>query len=65
MHCLQRVASRSKVDALEMYRRIATLDAGVPLPELPDTEVDWMGVATEVRKLGLDRLAARLEAAWS
>ena len=30
-------------DALEMYRRIATLDAGVPLPELPDTEVGLGG----------------------
>jgi DNA polymerase I len=51
--------------ALEMYRRIATLDAGVPLPELPDQQLDWVAMAAEVRNLGLDRLAARLEAAWS
>jgi DNA polymerase-1 len=51
--------------ALEMYRRIATLDAGVPIPELPDERLDWVAMAAEVRKLGLDRLAARLEAAWS
>ena len=35
MRCSQRAASRSKADALEMYRRIATLDAGVPLPGAP------------------------------
>ncbi len=52
--------------ALQMYRTIATLDAGVPLPSLPDRPPDWAAIAAEVRKLGLERLAVRVEAsAWS
>jgi DNA polymerase I len=56
----------AEADALKVYLRVATLDPGVPLPPLPDRPPDWAAMAKEVRRLGLERLAARLEqAAWS
>jgi DNA polymerase I len=55
-----------EAEALEVYLRVATLDAGVPLPALPDRLPDWAAMAEEVRRLGLERLATRMEAtAWS
>ena len=56
----------AEAEALEVYLRVATLDAGVPLPAIPDRPPDWPAMAVEVRRLGLERLAVRLEeAAWS
>jgi len=48
-------------DELRLYRRIATMDAGAPIPDLPDREPTWKGAATHARELGLDGLARRLE----
>ena len=45
---------------LRAFKDIATLrDAGVEPP--PDRETDWEGAATAARKLGMGRLAERLE----
>lgn len=56
----------AEAEALEVYLRVATLDATVPLPAVPDRSPDWSAMAVEVRRLGLERLAVRLEeAAWS
>jgi DNA polymerase-1 len=57
----------AEADALRMYRSIATLDSGVPLPPLPDCEPDWAAAAEAARDLGLARLAARFEESvdWS
>jgi DNA polymerase-1 len=49
-------------EALELYRRIATLDAGAPLPPLPDQHPDWAGGASRAREWGLEQLAKRLDA---
>lgn len=53
----------AEADALRRYRTIATLDPGVPLPELPDRSPDWRACAAEARRLGLEGLAGRLEEA--
>jgi len=52
----------AEADDLRLYRRIATLDATAPLPEIHDREPDWAGAAAHARELGLDGLAERLEA---
>jgi DNA polymerase-1 len=52
----------AEADDLRLYRRIATLDATAPLPEIHDREPDWTGAAAHARELGLDGLAERLEA---
>jgi DNA polymerase-1 len=52
-----------EAEALRLYRRVATLDDGAPLPELPDREPDWRAGAEHARELGLRRLAAALEEA--
>ena len=49
--------------ALEDYRRIATLDASAPLPEVGDHQPDWSAGAVAARELGLERLATRLDEA--
>jgi DNA polymerase-1 len=51
----------AEAEQLRVYRRVAALDPNVPLPELPDTEPDWVAGAAAARGLGLERLAARLE----
>ena len=51
----------SEADALRLYRRIATMDATAPVPDVPDREPDWSGGAQLVRGWGLNQLADRLE----
>jgi DNA polymerase-1 len=52
--------------ALRRFLAVATLDRTMPLPDVPDREPDWLAGAAEARRLGLERLALRLEeAAWS
>jgi DNA polymerase-1 len=51
----------AEAEQLRLYRRIATLDAGAPLPPLEDREPDWTAGAEHARRLGLARLAGRLE----
>ncbi len=48
-------------DDLRLYRRIATMDAGAPLPALGPTPPDWAQAATTARALGMNALASRLE----
>jgi DNA polymerase-1 len=55
----------AEADALRLYRRVATLDAGVPIPALPDRQPDWRAGAAAAAALGLGRLAGRLEEAAS
>jgi len=51
----------TQADELRLYRRIASMDAEAPLPEIPDAEPDWERGATLVRSWGLNALADRLE----
>ena len=57
----------AEADALRLYRRIATMDRGAPLPPLPDVTPDWAAAASHARELGLPQVARRLEEAlaWS
>jgi DNA polymerase I len=45
---------------LRMYRQIATLDAGAPLPPLDDQTPAWEQASAYARELGLNALADRL-----
>jgi DNA polymerase I len=47
-------------DELRLYRRIATMDASAPLPQLQATPPDWAGAADHADALGLGNLAGRL-----
>jgi DNA polymerase I len=47
-------------DDLRLYRRIATMDTGAPLPPLGPTPPDWEQAATTARALGMSALATRL-----
>jgi 5'-3' exonuclease len=47
-------------DDLRLYRRVATMDAGAPLPELAAREPDWAGAEAKARELGLNGLARRI-----
>jgi DNA polymerase-1 len=51
---------QAEADRLRDYRRVATLDASAPMPELPDLEPDWEAGARAAEQLGVKRLAARL-----
>jgi DNA polymerase-1 len=56
----------AEADALRRFLAVATLDRDMPLPDVPDRVPDWPAGAAEARRLGLERLAVRLEeAAWS
>ena len=55
----------AEADALRLFRHIATLDPSAPIPKLPDREPDWRAAAAAAEKLGLSRLAGRLEEAAS
>jgi DNA polymerase I len=55
----------AEADALRLYREIATLDRGAPLPPLPDVDPDWSAAATHARDLGMNGLAGRFEEAAS
>lgn len=47
-------------DDLRLYRRIATMDAEAPLPDLGPTPPDWARAAEHARGLGLNALTKRL-----
>jgi 5'-3' exonuclease len=52
----------AQADELRLYKRIASMDAGAPLPErIPDGEPDWKSGAALVGSWGLNALAKRLE----
>jgi DNA polymerase-1 len=51
----------AQADDLWLYRRIATMDAGAPLPPLPDQTPTWDVAATLAHEWGLNRLAERLD----
>jgi DNA polymerase-1 len=48
-------------DELRLYRRIAQMDAGAPLPPLGPQEPTWAHGAERARELGLNALATRLD----
>ena len=52
----------AEAERLREFRSIATLDPSAPLPEIDDLDPDWAAGAAAARQLGLDGLAARLEA---
>ena len=45
---------------LRAYRRIATVDASAPLPDLPDQTPTWAEASSKAREWGLNALAERL-----
>lgn len=49
-------------EELELYRRIATLDASAPLPPLKDQTPTWAEASSLVRSWGMNQLADRLAA---
>jgi DNA polymerase-1 len=49
-----------QADDLRLYRRIAAMDAGAPLPALPDRQPDWAAGAALLREWGVSQLADRL-----
>jgi DNA polymerase-1 len=50
-----------QAEALRLYKRIATMDAGAPLPSLDDQTPTWQAAAALAREWDLQRLADRLE----
>jgi hypothetical protein len=52
----------AQADELRLYRRIAAMDAGAPVPDVPDAQPDWAAGAALVRGWELAGLADRLEA---
>ncbi len=53
---------RAQADELRLYKRIATMDAAAPIPDLRDQTPTWQKAATLARDWELNRLAERLEA---
>ncbi len=49
----------AQADKMLLYRSIATMDAGAPLPDLPDQTPTWDAAASLARKWELTRLADR------
>jgi DNA polymerase-1 len=49
----------AQADALRLYRRIATMDASAPIPNLDDQMPSWDRASALVRGWGLARLADR------
>ncbi len=47
-------------DDLRVYRRIATMDASAPIPDIRDQSPTWAHAADAARTLGLNALATRL-----
>lgn len=52
----------AQAEELRLYRRIATMDATAPIPELPDAEPTWGRAAELARDWGLKALGERLGA---
>jgi DNA polymerase I len=50
-----------EAEALRLYKRIATMDAGAPLPSLADQTPNWGRAAALAREWDLNRLAGRLD----
>jgi DNA polymerase-1 len=50
----------AQAETLRLYRRIATMDAGAPIPELSDQVPTWDKAAKLAREWGLNQLADRL-----
>jgi DNA polymerase-1 len=57
---LQAGAFPTQAEDLRLYRRIATMDASAPLPEIPDQSPTWNTAAALAREWELNRLADRL-----
>jgi len=51
---------KTQAEMLRLYRLIATMDAGAPLPALADREPTWGSASTFARNWGLNQLADRL-----
>jgi DNA polymerase-1 len=51
----------AQVEPLRLYRRIATMDAAAPIPEIPDQVPTWARAAALARDWELSRLADRLD----
>jgi len=49
-----------QADALRLYKRIATMDASAPIPELVDQTPTWQRAAALAKEWDLNRLAERL-----
>jgi DNA polymerase-1 len=50
----------AQIEELRLYRSIATMDAGAPLPSLADQRPTWREAAQLAREWELNRLADRL-----
>jgi DNA polymerase I len=50
----------TQAEELRMYKRMATLDASAPLPDLDDQTPKWNEASAYVRELGLNALAERV-----
>jgi DNA polymerase I len=48
------------VEELRLFRRIATVDASAPLPQLPDQTPTWAEASALVERWGLGALGGRL-----
>lgn len=53
---------KAQADALRLYKRIATMDATAPIPDLHEQVPTWPRAAALAREWELNRLAERLEA---
>jgi DNA polymerase I len=53
----------AEAEQLLLYRRVATLDSGAPLPSVEDHIPDWAAAGAMAAELGLGQLAGRLEEA--
>ena len=51
-----------QAEDLRLYKRIATMDADAPLPDMQDQAPTWNVAAALARELGLQRLAERVQA---
>jgi DNA polymerase-1 len=52
----------AQAEELRLYRRIATVDASAPLPQLPDQTPTWAEASALVNSWGLNQLSVRLAA---
>jgi DNA polymerase I len=50
----------AQAEELRLFRRIATVDASAPLPQLPDQTPTWAEASTLVERWGLGALGGRL-----